>query len=325
MPLDRLTRRTFVLACAAAGASGLQAQQWPGKEIKLVVPSTPGSPPDLLARILIPGLSAAWKQPIVVDYKPGAGGMIGMNTVAKAAPDGHTIGIGFAGPVTYAPLLYKKMAYDPFKDFAPVCLTTTQPNILIVPAGHPANNLREFVEWSHTIGDKANFASVGPGTASHLTMELFKSVAKIKPVHVPYPGSPPALSSLLAGDCHSMFITEPPAKGAIAGGRVKVLAATSPQRTPLLKDVPTVAESGFPGFEVMAWNGVFAPAGTPAAVLRKIASDVREQLASDAVSSALLKMGSLPLGSTPEEFTAAIKADFATWSPILRKLNLTLD
>jgi len=250
-----------MLLLASVLAAGAWAQDWPAKPVRVIVPAPAGSSLDLIARTLADRLRVTWKQPVVIETKAGAGGLIGMDTVAKAPHDGYTLGIGFNGPIAFGPYMYARMPYVPSRDLVPVVLTTSQPNVLAVQANNPANTLPEFVEWAKKRGDKFSYASVGAGSSSHLTMELFRSLAHIEAVHVPYAGSPPAGLSLAAGDTQALFAVAPALLPLIQGQRVKLIAITSAARSELMKDLPTVAESGYAGFEALAWNGFFAASG----------------------------------------------------------------
>jgi tripartite-type tricarboxylate transporter receptor subunit TctC len=313
----------FLVACCLG--TGAMAQAWPARPVRVLVPAPAGSSLDIIVRTLGDPLRERWGQPLVVDNRPGAGGLLGMDVVAKAPPDGYTLGIGFNGPVAFGPYMYKKMPYDPARDLLPVVLTTSQPNVLAVQAGNPANTLPEFVAWARAQGDKLNYASVGNGSSSHLTMELFKSVAHIEATHVPYSGSPPAGTSLAAGETQALFTVAPALLPLIQGGRVKLLAATSAQRIESMKSLPTVAESGYPGFEALAWNGLFAPAGTPAAVVGRINADVNAVLQDPAVREQLQKQGLIIGGGTPAEFKAFIDGEGRRWGAIIKKVGITID
>lgn len=314
---------TLVLACVAVG--GAAAQTWPDKPVRVVVPAPPASSLDVIVRALADGLKTRWGQPIVVDNKPGAGGMLGMDIVAKAAPDGTTLGIGFNGPIAFSPFMVKKMPYDPARQLLPIVLTTSQPNVLAVAAGNPANTVQEFVAWARKQGDKLSYGSVGNGSSSHLTMELFKAATGIDAVHVPYAGSPPAATALAAGDTQALFAVEPALLPLIQGKRIKLLAATSLQRGEGLKELPTIAESGYPGFEAVAWNGLFAPAGTPADVVARINADVNAVLKEPAVREQFARQGLVIGGGTPTEFKAFIDAEAAKWGAIIHKVGITAD
>ena len=301
------------------------AQSWPDKPVRVVVPAPPGSSLDIIVRTLGDKLKDRWKQPLVVDNKPGAGGMLGMDVVAKAPPDGYTLGIGFNGPIAFGPFMYKKMPYAPGKDLIPVVLTTSQPNVLAVQTSNPANTLPEFVAWARRQGDKLSYGSVGNGSSSHLTMELLKSVAGFDAVHIPYAGSPPAGTSLAAGETQALLTVEPALLPLIQGGRIKLIAATGAQRLDGLRNLPTVAESGYPGFESLAWNGLFSPAGTPAELVNRINADVNAVLKDPAVRDALARQGLIVGGGSAAEFKAFIEAEAAKWSAIIKRAGISLD
>ena len=322
------TRFSLVLVSSLATTftAGLaQAQSWPDKPVRVVVPAPAGSSLDIIIRTLEPKLVERWKQPLVVENKAGAGGMLGMDIVAKAPADGHTLGIGFNGPIAFGPFMYKKMPYDPAKDLAPVVLTTSQPNVLAVSAANPAKTLPEFITWAKTQGDKLSYGSVGNGSSSHLSMELFLADTGLKAVHVPYGGSPPAATSLAAGDTQMLFAVAPALLPLVQGGKLKFLAATSLQRAESLKDVPTVAEQGVPGFEALAWNGLFTAAGTPAAVVERINADVNAALKDPAVQAAFVKQGLIVGGGSAAEFKAFIERDSKKWGAIINKVGIKID
>jgi tripartite-type tricarboxylate transporter receptor subunit TctC len=318
-------KRSVTFALVVGLSAAASAQSWPTKPVHVLVPAPAGSSLDIIARTLGDKLKDRWKQPVVVDNKPGAGGMLGMDVVAKAPPDGHTLGIGFNGPVAFGPYMYKKMPYDPAKDLLPVVLTTSQPNVLAVQADNPAKTLPEFVAWAKQQGGKLSYGSVGNGSSSHLTMELFKSVTGIDAVHVPYAGSPPAGTSLAAGETQMLFTVAPALLPLIQGHRVKLIAATSTQRTESMKAVPTVAESGYPGFEALAWNGLFTAAGTSADVVNRINADVNAVMKDPAVRDLLAKQGLIIGGGTPAEFKAFIDSEGKKWGAIIKKVGITID
>lgn len=323
--MTRFTPWTVALAAALALSAPAGAQNWPDKPVRIVVPAPAGSSLDIIARTLGDKLKDRWKQPVVVDNKAGAGGMLGMDAVAKAAPDGLTLGIGFNGPIAFGPYMYKKMPYAPAKDLAPVILTTSQPNVLAVQASNPATTVPEFVAWAKKQGDKLSYGSVGNGSSSHLSMALFQSVAGFDAVHVPYAGSPPAGTSLAAGETQALLTVAPALLPLIQGGRVKLLAVTSAQRIDSMKNLPTVAESGYPGFEALAWNGLFAPAGTPAEVVGRINADVNAVLKEPSVREALDKQGLIVGGGSAAEFKAFIDSESRKWGAIIKKVGITID
>lgn len=318
-------KRTFALLAGCAFGLAASAQSWPTKPVKLVVPAPAGSSLDFIARTLGDKLRERWKQPVLVDNKAGAGGMIGMAAVAKAPADGYTLGIGFNGPIAFGPYMYKKMAYDPTKDLLPIVLTSSQPNVLAVPAGHPAKTLPEFVSWARRQGDKINYASVGAGSSSHLTMELFKTSAGFEATHVPFAGSPPAGLSIASEETQALFTVAPALLPLIQGGRIRLLAAASLKRTEAMKDLPTVAESGYPGFEALAWNGIFAPAGTPPEVVRRISADVNEVMQDKHVREAFAKQDLVIGGGSPDEFQNFIADESRRWGAIIKKVGISID
>lgn len=315
----------LALAASLALVAPAGAQTWPDKPVRIVVPAPVGSSLDIIVRLLGERLKERWKQPVLVDDKPGAGGMLGMDAVAKAAPDGLTLGIGFNGPIAFGPFMYRKMPYEPAKDLVPVVLTTSQPNVLAVQASNPATTVPEFVAWAKQQGNKLSYGSVGNGSSSHLSMALFQSVAGFDAVHVPYAGSPPAGTSLAAGETQALLTVAPALLPLVQGGRVKLLAVTSAQRIDSMKQLPTIAESGYPGFEALAWNGLFAPAGTPAEVVERVNADVNAVLKEPAVREALDKQGLIVGGGSAAEFKAFIDGEGRKWGAIIRQVGITID
>ncbi|MBV8752219.1 MAG: tripartite tricarboxylate transporter substrate binding protein [Hyphomicrobiales bacterium] len=310
-------KRVLAFVFLALLTHAAQAQPWPSQPVRLVVPASPGSSLDVIARVLGEHLRPRWKEPVVVEDKAGAGGMLGMNTVARAAADGHTLGIGFNGPIAFAPHLYRHMSYEPAKDLVPVVLTTSQPNVLAVAASHPANSVAEFVAWAKQQGGKLLYASVGTGSSSHLTMELFQSVAGFEGTHVPYKGSPEAAMSVVTGETHAIFAVEPALLPFLQSKQLKLLASTGKERAAGQENLPTLAESGYPEVQSLAWNGLFAPAGTPAAVVEKINADVNAALAELAVRAVLLKQGLVPGGGTPADFQRLVQEESRKWGPLI--------
>jgi tripartite-type tricarboxylate transporter receptor subunit TctC len=313
---------TFV---GVAGPLPAAAQSWPDKPVRIVVPAPPGSSLDVIARTLGDKLKDRWKHPVMVDNRAGAGGMLGMDVVAKAAPDGNTLGIGFNGPIAFGPHMYRKMPYEPGRDLLPVVLTTSQPNVLAVQAGNPAGNLPEFVAWAKKQGNKLSYGSVGNGSSSHLSMELLRSVAGFEAVHVPYSGSPPAASSLAAGDTQALLAVAPALLPLVQAGKIKFIAVTSSHRVEGMKDLATVAEGGYPGFEALAWNGLFAPAGTSPELIARINADVNAVLADPEVRALFARQGLIIGGGSAAEFKAFIDAEGRKWGAIIRKVGITVD
>ena len=319
------TFSAIAATCLGITTLGVAAQTWPTKPVKVVVPAPAGSSLDVIVRGMSETLKTRWGHALVVENKPGAGGTIGMDAVAKAAPDGYTLGIGFNGPVAFGPFMFKKMPYDPAKDLMPVVLTSSQPNVLAVPANHPAQNFKEFVAWAKSQGDKVSYASVGLGSSSHLSMELLKGAAGFEATHVPFNGSPPAALSVAQNETQALLAVEPALLSLVQGGRLKLLAVTSPQRLSARPDLPTVAEAGYAGFDALAWNGLFAPAGTPADVIARINADVNAAMADSAFKQNMLKQGLIIGGGTPAAFKSFIDAETRKWGAIITKANIKLD
>ena len=319
------TFSTIAATCLGMTTLGVAAQSWPTKPVKVVVPAPAGSSLDVIVRGMSETLKTRWGHALVVENKPGAGGTIGMDAVAKAAPDGYTLGIGFNGPVAFGPFMFKKMPYDPAKDLMPVVLTSSQPNVLAVPANHPAQNFKEFVAWAKSQGDKVSYASVGLGSSSHLSMELLKGAAGFEATHVPFNGSPPAALSVAQNETQALLAVEPALLSLVQGGRLKLLAVTSPQRLSARPDLPTVAEAGYAGFDALAWNGLFAPAGTPADVIARINADVNAAMADPAFKQNMLKQGLIIGGGTAAAFKSFIDAETRKWGAIITKANIKLD
>ena len=315
-----------VSACAFGLSTwAVHAETWPTKPVKVVVPAPAGSSLDVIVRGMADTLRTRWGQPLVVENRPGAGGTIGMDVVAKAAPDGYTLGIGFNGPIAFGPFMFKKMPYDPVKDLIPVILTTSQPNVLAIPANHPANNVKEFVAWAKSQGDKVSYASVGQGSSSHLSMELLKATAGFEATHVPFNGSPPAALSVAQNETQALLTVEPALLSLVQGGRLKLLAVTSLQRLPARPELPTVAEAGYSGFDALAWNGLFAPAGTPVETINRINADINAAMADTAFRQNMLKQGLIIGGGTPASFKNFIESETRKWGVIINKVGIKID
>ena len=274
--------RSLILALTASSTALIaplsMAQAWPTKTVRIVVPAPAGSSLDFVSRILSEKLKDKWGQAVVVDPKPGAGGMIGVDIAAKST-DNHTVVIGFPGPTAYGPFLYKKMPYDTVKDLVPIVVTSTQPNVLAVTAALPIKNVAELVAYAKAHPGKLSYASVGNGSSSHLAMELFKSEAGIDAQHIPFNGSPPAALSTANGDTQMLFAVASGIAPHVQSGKIRQIAVTSSGRFDSLKELPSIAESGVKGFEAVAWNGLFGPSSMPADVVNKINADVSAVLA----------------------------------------------
>ena len=310
----------FALVTALA-----HAQTYPTKPIRLVVPFPPGGATDILARDVAQKLTEAWGQSVIVDNRPGAGGNIGSELVAKSAPDGYTLEMGTVGTHAINASLYAKMPYDHVKDFTPVILVAGVPNVLVVNPAVPANSVAELVAYAKANPGKLNFASSGNGTSIHLSGELFKVMAGVQITHIPYKGSAQALQDLLAGQVQLMFDNLPPSLPQIKAGKLRALAVTSATRAPALPDVPTLAESGLPGFEASSWFGILAPAGTPAPIVAKLNAEVANWLATPEAKEKLLKQGANPAGGTPQDFAKHIAAETAKWAKVVKDSGAKID
>jgi len=325
MSLQRFLGFLAVIAVALLAAASAAAQSWPDKPIKFIVAAPAGSSLDVLARVIGDKLKDKLGQPIVVEDRPAAGGTAATDLVAKSPPDGYTMVMSFNGPLAFGPHLYSKLPYDPQKDLAPVIITSSQPNVLAVTVALPVNSVRELVAYAKANPGKLNFASVGNGSSSHLTMELLKSIAGLDIVHVPFNGSPPAVTATVQGETQMMFAVMQPLQAQIQAGRLRALAVTTAARFPLLPDLPTIAESGYPGFEALAWNGVLVAAGTPHTIVQRLNAEINTILKDPGVRSALNAQGFELIGGTPEDFATLIKTESDKWAPLIRKTGAKID
>jgi tripartite-type tricarboxylate transporter receptor subunit TctC len=323
--LRRLLTLAAWLALCWAVAEGASAQTWPDRPLKFVVAAPAGSSIDVLARIIGDRLKDRLGQPIVVDNRPAAGGTAATDFVAKSPPDGYTMVMSFNGPLAFGPHLYSKLPYDPQKDLAPVIITSSQPNVLAVTVALPANSVKELVAYAKANPGKLNFASVGNGSSSHLTMELLKATAGIDIVHVPFNGSPPAVTATVQGETQMLFAVMQPLQAQIQAGRLRALAVTTATRFALLPDLPTVAEAGFPGFEALAWNGVLVPAATPRPIVQRLNTEINAILKDPAVKSSLNAQGFELVGGTPEDFANLIRSESEKWAPVIKKTGAKID
>jgi tripartite-type tricarboxylate transporter receptor subunit TctC len=305
--------------------SAAQAQTWPDKPIKFVVAAPAGSSIDVLARVIGDKLKDRLGQPIVVEDRAAAGGTTATDFVAKAAPDGYTMLMSFNGPLAFGPHLYARLPYDPQRDLAPVIITSSQPNVLAVTAALPVHSVQELVAYAKANPGKLNFASVGNGSSSHLTMELLKASAGLDIVHVPFNGSPPAVTATIQGETQMIFAVMQPLQAQIQAGKLRALAVTTKTRFPLLPDLPTIAEAGFPGFEALAWNGVLVPAGTPKPIIARLNAEIGAILKDAAVKSTLNAQGFELVGGTPEDFANLIRSESDKWAPVIKKTGARID
>ena len=317
-------RSLAALALAAALAAGAaSAQAWPDKPVRILVPAPAGSSLDVLARAIGDKLKDKFGQPVIVENKPAAGGTVATGEVARAAPDGSVMLLGFNGPLATGPLI-GKVPYDVKKDLAPVIITSSQPNVLAVNAELPVKSVADLVAWAKANPGKLNFASVGNGSSSHLNAELLKSMAGIEAVHVPFNGSPPAVLSTVQGETQMIFAVMQPLQSQIQAGKLRAIAVTTPKRFPLLPELPAIAET-YPGFEALAWNGLVVPAATPAPVVQKINAEVGAILKDPEIVKRMNGFGFDLVGGTPADFAALIKGEAERWTPVVRKLGIKVD
>ncbi len=323
--MKRLT--AGLLAILSTGFAQAQSP-YPSKPIRMVVPFTPGGSTDILARAVGAELSKSFGQSVVIDNVPGAGGSIGAERVAKAAPDGYTLMMGHIGTLAVNPALYPKLGYDPIKDFAPVAWVARVPNVLVVNPAVPAADFKSFMALVKSKPGQLNYGSGGNGSAAHTTTEFLKFQSKISLLHIPYRGTAPSVTDLLAGQIQVMFTGAPTLLPSIKAGKLRALAVSSPKRLDILPDVPTVAESGLAGtagFEADQWYGVVAPKGTPADIVNKLNTAINAALNLPEVKSRLSGEGAYPTPNTPEVFSKLIGDEIKRWAPVIRNAGIKPD
>ena len=322
------SRRSFCAAAASAlalGATGAFAQPFPGKPIRLIVGFPPGGGVDIIARAISQRLGEKLGQPVIVENRPGAGGNIAAELVARAAPDGSTLLVSAVSSLAISASLYKNPRYDLLKDFAPVAVVASVPNVLVVNPTVKARSVAELIALAKASPGKINFGSAGNGTTVHFAGELFKATADIDMVHVPYKGAAPAMGDLLAGQVQVMFDFLSAANAHIRSGKLVALGVTSAKRSPLLPNVPTIAEAGLPGYEVLGAFGVMAPGGTPAEIVQRLNHEIRDVVNLADVRERLVTSAATPEYETPEEFAATLKSEVAKWARIVEKTGVRLD
>jgi len=320
-----MTKNLIAAALLALAGVAVAQGAYPGRPVTLVVPFPPGGGTDTGARIVAQKLGAKWGQTVIVENKGGAAGMIGADMVAKAKPDGYTLLMGNIGTQAINPSLYKKMPYDAATAFVPITLVAELPLAMMVNPAVPAKTAREFIALAKREPGKLSYSSSGAGGAPHLAAEMFKEATGTFIVHVPYRGGGPAIGDLLAGHVQLSFMTVLEASGHIKAGKLRALAVTGSQRVPALPEVPTLAEAALPGFNSISWIGVLAPAGTPKEIVDKVASDVREVLASDDVKLKLIELGAVPAGTTPAQFQALIASDRKRYEQVIKDKKISVD
>lgn len=314
----------FVLLAVLAHAAS--AQTWPAKPIRLVVPFAPGGSSEIIARSLAAPLSVALGQQVYVENKPGGAGNVAMEEVKRAAPDGYTLILGHVGVLAVNPALFgKTLPYDPVKDFQPVSLVATVPNVIAVNPQLPVKSLAELVQLAKAQPGKLNYGSAGNGSAGHLAMEYFKMQAKIDIVHVPYKGTGPMLTDLLGGQTQLTFNGVPPIAGQIKGGKLRPIAVGSAKRVPSMPDVPTIAESGYPGFETSQWYGILVPAGTPKPIVDRLHREIVAALANPETTKRIVEDGGVAVGNSPAEFASLIDSEARRWGEVVRSAGIKPD
>ena len=305
-------------------AASASAQSFPTKPIKIIVPFPAGGTVDFFARVISTKLSEALGQSVLVENRAGAGGNIAAEAVAKAAPDGYTLLMG-SEIIAINTSLYSKIGYDPVKDLATITLVGTVTNILIVHSGLPVNSVNDLIALAKKTPGKISFASTGQGTSTHLSSELFKLMANIDMLHIPYKGGPPAIADLISGQVNMMFINMPTGITHVRSGKAKILAVSSIKRISQLPDVPTVDQAGVKGFETSAWSGLYAPAGTPADIINRLNVEVVKILKQPSVREQLMAQGAEPVGDTPEEFSRFTLAEISKWAKIIKISGAKVD
>jgi tripartite-type tricarboxylate transporter receptor subunit TctC len=317
--------RLLAATVLAVAATSVFAQAYPTKTVTVVVPWPPGGPSDIAARPIAKALADELKQPFIIDNRAGAGGNIGSALVAKAPPDGYTLLITSSAPIVINPSLYKQMPFDPAKDLAPITNLLRVPLVLVVHPSVPVKNLQELIAYVNAQKGKAQYASAGNGTPQHLTGELFKSLANLDMVHVPYKGSAPAITDLVGGHVPMMFDSAIAILPQIKAGKVKAIAITGAKRSSILPDVPTFDEAGMKGFESYAWYGFFAPAKTPPDIIATLNREALKAMKQPEWQKVLADTGSENVGGTPEQFAAFIKAEAAKWAKVVKASGATID
>jgi tripartite-type tricarboxylate transporter receptor subunit TctC len=325
------SRRQLLLAASALATSLLAplgasaADAFPSKTITVIVPFAAGGTTDILARVIGQALNKELGQPVIVDNRAGAGGNIGAALAAKAPADGYTLFMGTVGTHAINQALYKKLQFDPIKDFAPLTRVAMVPNLLVANPGKPYKTVKELIAYAKANPGKVTFGSSGNGSSIHLSGELFNSMAGVQMVHVPYKGSAPAVTDLLGGQIDVMFDNMPSSIQHVRTGKLRPIAVTTARRSPELPNVPTIAEAGVPGYEATSWFGLFAPAGTPAPVVAKLNAAIVKVLAQPDVKKKLAEQGAEPHAETPEQFADFIRKETAKWGQVVKASGATVD
>jgi tripartite-type tricarboxylate transporter receptor subunit TctC len=322
--------RTILLLRAAAllvtlAGGRVEGQEYPHQTLKIVVPFAPGGGVDVVARILAPRLSEELGQSVIIENRAGAGGMLGAAAVAQAPADGYTLLLGTGSTHGTNASVYSKLSYDPVRDFAPIVLVSSLPFLLVVPPALPARSVAELITLARTRPGELSFGSFGTGSINHLAAELFNSMASIKANHIPYRGSAPALTDLIAGRLHYTFDGVSTSLGYVQAGTIRALAITSPVRSPVLPDQPTISESGLPGFDAVTWSGLFAPAGTPKSILDAVNRKANAVLGSPRTKESFAKLGMEAAGGSADDLARKVQTELQKWVSIVREKNIRIE
>ena len=316
---------TCTLALTAVAVTPAFAEDYPSRPIRVVVPFAAGGTSDLIGRTIGQALGGKLNTSVVIDNRPGAGGNIGSDLVAHASPDGYTLLLGTVATHGINASLYKSMVFDPVKDFSPISLVASSPSVLEVNAALPIKSVHDLIAYAKSNPGKLNFGSAGNGSSHHLAGELFSTMAGVKMTHVPYRGTAAAVTDTIAGEVQVIFDTLPSAMPFIKSGQLRPLAVSSAKRDPALPDLPTLAESGLPNYEVGSWYGLLAPAGTPPAIVETLSKSVAEIVSRPAIKQKLIEQGATPIGSTPIEFSAHIDRELKKWAPVVKASGAQID
>lgn len=312
------------LSCGLAVSLG-HAQSYPTKPIRLIVPFPPGGGNDVIARVIAQKLSERLGQQVIVDNRAGANGIVGLQALMQSPPDGYTLAVGAAGPLAVNPSLYDKLPYDPLKDFSPITNMVNYPLLLVVHPSVPVKTTQDLVNLAKAKPKQLYFASPGSGNSGHLAGELLNSMANVQTVHVPYKGQGPALSDLISGQVQMLYSSIPSVLPQVKSGQLNALAVGSAKRVPSLPDIPTISESGVPGYEAYSWVGMVAPAKTPKDIVNRLNREIVDILKQKDVSEKLNQQGALPVGDSPEQFAAYIKVEIEKWGAVVRAANIKAD
>lgn len=311
----------LLLTAVLMAIKPVMAQNYPSKPVKIVVPSAPGGGTDIVARLLAQSFTKVFNQSFFVENKPGAGNLIGIESVANAPADGYTL-LFVPSTLVLNPILYKKVNYDPMRDFAPISMVATAPNIFVINPNLPVNNIKEWIAIAKKESNKLSYASAGIGTSPHMSMELLNSLAGIQTLHIPYKGTTPAVTDLLGGQVNAMFSNALTALPHVQSGKLRALAVSGGKRLDLLPDVPTVIESGLPNYVSLQWYGLVAPAGTPPVIIQAIYSEMLKVIQSKEMREKLATEGAEPIGSSPSEFAIHIKTEYQKWSAVAKRAGI---